>query len=98
MEIEGLYNASTLAPLDWSLARTIQRVGGCDDPWVGLAAALVSRSANQGNVCLDLALAHERGAGEIDIESKGPLAIPLDDWLQRLTGCPAVGVPGISAP
>lgn len=98
MQIERLYNANTFAPLDWSLARTIQRVGECDDPWVGLAAALVSRSANQGNVCLDLAIAHERGAGEIDIESKGPLAIPLDDWLQRLNGCPAVGVPGDFCP
>lgn len=94
MEIEHLFKSDRIAPLDRVLARTIQRLSRCDDPWVGLAAALVSRSAGQGNVCLDLAFILERGAGEIDPGSDHPLPITLDDWLCRLAHCPAVGGPG----
>ncbi len=94
MNIEQLYNRNRMAPLDWSLGRTIQRLGECDDDWVGLAAALVSRSATQGNVCLDLALAREEGAGGGDAEFNEPLPISIDEWLHKLKRCAAVGAPG----
>jgi len=98
MNIEQLYNRKKMAPLDWSLGRMIQRLGQCDDDWVGLAAAMVSRSATQGNVCLDLDLAWEEGAGGIDAEFNMPLPISLDEWLYKLKRCAAVGAPGDFSP
>ena len=65
MNLSDLYERQTISALDWTFGRTVQRLGRCDDPWVGLAAALVSRSASRGDVCLDMALAHAKGEGGI---------------------------------
>ena len=98
MNITDLYQNQDIAALDWALGRAVQRIGPCHDPWVGLAAALVSRSASQGNVCLDLGLTHERGAGEITSETDRAFPISLDEWCHRLAACAAVGAPGDFSP
>jgi len=103
MNITELYHRQSISALDWTLGRTVQRLGLCDDPWVGLAAALVSRSASRGDVCLDLALTHANGATGILFEAARSGALPqlpisLDQWLGRLMACSAVGGPGDFCP
>ena len=99
MNLSDLYERQTISALDWTFGRTVQRLGRCDDPWVGLAAALVSRSASRGDVCLDLALAHAKGEGGIpsEVERLGtarPFPFSLEQWRDRLMTCGAVGGPG----
>ena len=98
MDLTDLYHNNNISAWEWVLGRAIKRLGQCDDPWVGLAAALVSRSASQGNVCLDLALLHARGIGELTAEADRPFPISLDQWCRRLEVCSAVGAPGDFCP
>jgi exodeoxyribonuclease V alpha subunit len=86
----GLFSAA-----DLHFARLIARLGGTDDAGVALAAALVSRAACGGDVCLDL----NRLAGGVPAESRTPLPCPpAEPWLAALKACPAVGRPGERRP
>jgi exodeoxyribonuclease V alpha subunit len=79
--------------MDWVFAKAIQRLGQCDDPWVGLAAALVSRAVADGHVCLDLDQALASDFPEIDTAVYGAL-INATQWQERLINCAAIGAPG----
>jgi len=79
--------------MDWVFAKAIQRLGHCDDPWVGLAAALVSRAVADGHVCLDLERALASDLPEIDTAAYGAV-INVAQWRERLMNCAAVGGPG----
>jgi exodeoxyribonuclease V alpha subunit len=86
----GLFSAA-----DVHFARLIARLGGTDDEAVALAAALVSRAAGEGDVCLDL----NRLAGGLPVDSPVPLQCPPSkSWLTALTASRAVGRPGERRP
>lgn len=64
-----------------------------------LAAALVSRAAAAGNVCLDLGLfAGRRLSKDPAGGEPGPLCPPLEAWRRELCASPAVGPPGARRP
>lgn len=86
----GLFSAA-----DVHFARLIARLGGTEDEGVALAAALVSRAAAEGDVCLDV----NRLAGGILGDAPAPLKLPpAEAWLAALTDCPVVGRPGERRP
>ena len=86
----GLFSAA-----DLHFARLIARLGGTDDERVALAAALVSRAAADGDVCLDL----NRLAGGAPGGSTTPLRCPeAGVWRCALKACRAVGRPGERRP
>lgn len=94
--VEGLYENGDFDAADRVIARTVQRLGGCDDPWVLLAAALVSRAASEGHVCLDLA--RGRSFADLTVPSGEPVTPDPDEWRRRLLACKAVGAPGDFCP
>ncbi|MFO7708963.1 MAG: exodeoxyribonuclease V subunit alpha [Desulfobacterales bacterium] len=86
----GLFSAA-----DVHFARLIARLGGTEDEGVLLAAALVSRAAGDGDVCLDL----HRPAGVLPADSATPLPCPtVESWVCALKACRAVGRPGERRP
>ncbi|RJQ83689.1 MAG: exodeoxyribonuclease V subunit alpha [Desulfobacteraceae bacterium] len=98
IDLHTLYDKGSIDDADWAFARTIQRLGPCDDAWSGLAAALVSRAASEGHVCLDLAEAHRQALAEITMEAGRAPMPELDDWVERVRACPAVGAAGDFCP
>jgi len=87
----GLQKQSSSDGMDWIFARTIQRLGDCDDPWVGVAAALTCRAAFEGHVCLDLDQELQALSLSESIPGPPPAA---DEWRERLFACRSVGAPG----
>lgn len=84
----------TFSELDLHFARLMRELAGSDSAEVFLAAALVSRSTREGDICLDLSSIEGRPltAGEL----KGyPLICPsLSQWRRLLEASPVVGKPG----
>jgi len=79
---------------DLSFARSILRLGRCEDPLVGLSSAMVRRAAENGHVCLDLAAAHRQGLSSSRGQG-GTIKLPgANQWQKRLLDCPCVGRPG----
>ncbi|MFZ1987311.1 MAG: exodeoxyribonuclease V subunit alpha, partial [Desulfatitalea sp.] len=93
-DLDILYKRELIDATDWTFARTLQRLGRCDDPWVGLAAALVSRAAGAGHVCLDLQTLQRQGFQGEGAEHLMLPSLDPDEWRARLMVCAAVGVPG----
>lgn len=87
-----------LRDIDRVFAKTVQRLGGCADPWVGLAAALVSRAAGQGHVCLDLDLAHAAALAAFPRWEGAAGPDSPHRWRERLQACAAVGQAGAYRP
>lgn len=87
-----------LRAIDRVFAKTVQRLGGCADPWVGLAAALVSRAAGQGHVCLDLNLAHAAALAAFPRWEGAAAPDSPHRWRERLQACAAVGRAGAFRP
>ncbi|MBR9981849.1 MAG: exodeoxyribonuclease V subunit alpha [Desulfatitalea sp.] len=94
IHIPTLFQDRPLNAIDWVFARTVQRLGRCTDPWVGLAAALVSRAAGEGHVCLDLAAAHGPAVAGVARMPDGPVPETPEQWRGRLCACAAIGIPG----
>jgi len=94
VDIDILYKRELIDATDWTFARTLQRLGQCNDPWVGLAAALVSRAAGAGHVCLDLEMLQQQGFPGEGVELLMLPSLDPDEWRARLTACAAVGKPG----
>jgi exodeoxyribonuclease V alpha subunit len=78
-----------LSALDRRFGEFIGAFSTPPDPPVVLAAALTSRAAARGDVCLDLA--RPAGLGL-------PAVPPLEDWMTALQRSPAVGTPGEKRP
>jgi exodeoxyribonuclease V alpha subunit len=75
------------------LIRTLARLDGGEDAAVLLAAALTSRAADQGHVCIDLS-GMAGGPLEVDAPHEREITCPsLQDWLTRLKASPLVGHP-----
>ncbi|MBI5895850.1 MAG: hypothetical protein HZB24_07580 [Desulfobacterales bacterium] len=85
-DIDSLHELALIAATDWAFARAVQRLGPCDDPWVGLAAALVSRAAAAGHVCLDLEMLHDQGLKGEGGEEFGIAAPAPAQWRRRFCG------------
>ncbi len=93
-DIDALYARALISATDWAFAHAVQRLGPCRDPWVGLAAALVSRAADAGHVCLDLEILQDQGLKGDGGEDLGITPPAAEQWQRRLKACPAVGPPG----
>ncbi len=91
----SLFDSPAFADIDRHFARFLERLVGGANPLLALAAALVSRSRGQGNICLDLRTV----AGTLfpdDVAAQDP-RWPLpeaDPWLAALRTTPVVGWPG----
>ncbi|MDA8137291.1 MAG: exodeoxyribonuclease V subunit alpha [Desulfobacteraceae bacterium] len=98
VNIHTLFELSLIDRADLQFAASLQRIGNCDDDWVGVAMALVSRSAAEGHVCLDLAALQQQGRSSFDMEADLNFLAPPVDWQDRLRGCAAVGASGDYCP
>jgi len=82
----------SFSPLDLYFAQFVARISGDVRPEVFLAAALVSRSAGEGNICLGLSAWADGKflkVGETSFTTP-----PVSDWLQILISNSAIGRPG----
>jgi len=98
MNIDHLYKSGLINEIDRAFAEMLDRRLGGIEPWVALAAALVSRAAASGDVCLDLAVLTREGFYASDSQVVVPLEIPLGQWIEILSGSPAVGTQNENKP
>lgn len=91
MDLDTLYNSGLLNEIDHAFGKLIHRLADTRDPWVALAAALVSRASAEGDACLDLALICKHGIQAAETDRKIPLGISLDPWRNILSASSAVG-------
>ncbi len=91
MTIDALYRAGIINALDWSFARMIRRLDSEDDPWVALAAALVSRATGSGDICLDLELVCRHGIAHAEGTYRLDEALTLEQWRKALSKCRYIG-------
>jgi exodeoxyribonuclease V alpha subunit len=94
----ALHRNGILSWMNIHFAQFISNYCPESDPEIFLAAALVSRAVESGDVCLDL-----HGSAESTIlegENGQPAVVcpPIDRWLTQLSECPAVGKPGDRQP
>lgn len=90
----GLLQTGALRPLDAHFADLLLRHAAHATPELALAAALVSRHAGDGHVCLPLA----RVAGQAPFEAHSWRAPEVADWRDALLGSGVVGEPGAVTP
>ncbi len=98
MDIDTLYRDGLLNEIDRAFAQMVNRISEGDDPWVAVAAGLVSRSAANGDVCLDLDAITANGIPTADAGVQLPLPIPLKQWTARLLASSVVGCPFDNTP
>ncbi len=98
MDPDTLVQHGILSSIDLAFAAMIQRIDGGDDPWVAIAAGLVSRTAADGHVCLDLEAVVRDGFPVADGGRRIPVDISLERWRQALTESSVVGVEGQNYP
>lgn len=95
-DLESLQQSTVISALDRHFANAMTRIADDRRPEVVLAAALVSRQASAGHVCLDIP---EVGARGFAVEGAAPVAIPdADAWLEALRASPLVAAPPDVAP
>ncbi len=87
--LEELRGRGVFSPLDDRFARSMTRLACDERPEVALAAALASRQAVRGDVCVDLSSLVETS----DLAEDGEVVVwpPLELWLERLATSPLVG-------
>ena len=68
------------------------------DPDIFLAATLVSRATQNGDICLDLSKCAQTAIFENGKHHETFVAPELNDWLQKLKAFPAIGQPGQKRP
>ncbi len=96
-DIDDLHRSGFLTDIDVYFAGFMRRLDGRENRPLTLAAALLSRSAGNGHVCLDLkdldrsALA--AAVGHLPVICRG-----TDDWTMQLMASPVVGSPGERRP
>jgi exodeoxyribonuclease V alpha subunit len=88
-----LANQELFSPLDRHFSRFIARLARCHKPETALAAALVSRTTNEGNICLDLPnYASNPIQQGVQANGEEPYVCPsLGDWLKKLEQSGTVG-------
>jgi exodeoxyribonuclease V alpha subunit len=94
-DVAGLRSLGLLSPVDDHFARAVVRLAGDDRPEVALAAALVSRHAGNGHVCLDLARLTDGPSPTEPLDEppeEGTEWPALEGWLEALRGSALVDV------
>ncbi|MCJ7539319.1 MAG: hypothetical protein MUO88_06610, partial [Desulfobacterales bacterium] len=92
--ITHLYHNGYITDTDVHFANFIAEIDKNDDPDIFLAAALVSRATENGDVYLDLGSVAETS---ISLELNGVAAVKgpeLSDWSKKISQSGAVGKPG----
>ena len=91
----AIHRSDVLSPLNRYFGVFVCRLADAPDPDLFLAAALVSRATERGDICLDLPSV----ADELAREQLNPLDFPnLKTWLDKLETSPVVGRPGQRRP
>lgn len=91
MDSDELYRQGVLHRIDRAFAAMMRRLDGNGDPWVALAAGLVSRAAANGNVCLDIESIANDGIQRPDGGRSLSLSISPERWRRQLRKSPVVG-------
>lgn len=91
MDLDTLYDSGLLNDIDRAFGELIHRLSDTRDPWVALAAALVSRASAEGDACLDLAFICKHGIQSAETDRKIPLGISLGQWRNILSSSSVVG-------
>ncbi|MCD6153390.1 MAG: exodeoxyribonuclease V subunit alpha [Syntrophobacterales bacterium] len=93
-DISRLCDSGMTSCIDIHFARLMTRLAARDIPGLSLAAALVSSSARDGNICLDLStVAGKELLGKENDDD--PVICPgFDSWCTELQGSSVVGNPG----
>ena len=94
LDLNNLFNEKYIDSLGFAFGRLIQRLSGQADPWVALAAALVTRAGADGHVCLDLSRTVEEGILSADGQESLAPGTSAAQWRAHLSKCSAVGQPG----
>ncbi len=90
-----IHRTGVFSPLNRYFGSFICRLADDPDPDLFLAAALVSRATENGDICLDLTTIVEQLAWE----QAEPLPLPkLKTWIDKLGSSPVVGRPGQRRP
>ncbi|MFO7685170.1 MAG: exodeoxyribonuclease V subunit alpha [Desulfobacterales bacterium] len=97
-DLTSLCHSGQLAEIDLHFAAFVDRLGGHQDPAVALAAALVSRAAAGGHVCLDLKTLECTELLEAREDRPALVCPTAEDWQARLRASPVVGCPGDPTP
>lgn len=92
-DLYRLYDKGQLSLLDIHFSKFIERIEGKDNPELLLAAALVSSSTRQGNVCLNLSDLSKNTLLDAADGGKAVICPRLDDWVESLRACNTVGTP-----
>jgi exodeoxyribonuclease V alpha subunit len=96
--INTLYQKEIFSRINIHFARFIADLCGDGDPDIFLAAALVSRAAENGDVCIDLHDSAERVILENQNGNDGLICPKLDRWLEKIGAAPVTGRPGQRKP
>lgn len=89
---DSLLDSAEFNDIDSHFARFLERLSGGANPELALAAALVSRSRREGNICLDL----RTTAAEGFFAETSPDAVRLPEfehWVAKLRSASVVGQP-----
>jgi len=93
-----LYDKGQLSLLDIHFSQFIISIEGEDNEELLLAAALVSSSTRQGNICLNLQNVEKTTLLDAADDGSALICPGLDDWVQSLKECNTVGRPGECKP
>jgi exodeoxyribonuclease V alpha subunit len=92
-DLNQLLELGFLAPIDAHFARLMARLAGSEDPALFLAAALVSHTTSEGNVCLDIPAT--AGQPLANGETSSHMVAPRrSQWIRTLQASGVVGTPG----
>ncbi|MGD8971577.1 MAG: exodeoxyribonuclease V subunit alpha, partial [Desulfobacterales bacterium] len=97
-ELTALYRNGQLVEIDLHFAEFLDRLGDHLVPNLALAAALVSRAAAAGHVCLDLKTLDRVELLEAREGRPAVICPAAEDWLAGLRTSPVVGFPGERRP
>ncbi len=97
-DLASLYTSGYLTEIDVHFADFMSRLDSRENRALTLAAALLSRSAGSGHVCLDLN-AVDRSIAVPPGENRTAVICPeTADWVKRLRASPVIGNPGERRP
>jgi exodeoxyribonuclease V alpha subunit len=93
-DLYRLKDKGQLSLLDIHFSTFIETIEGKDSPELLIAAALVSSSTRQGNICLNLQNVEKNTLLDAADNGSALICPVLDDWVQSLKECDTVGRPG----
>jgi exodeoxyribonuclease V alpha subunit len=96
--IKSLLKLGLLSEIDIQFAKFINGFSPDNDPDIFLAAALVSHTTANGNICLNLETAFANLLTGPQEDKQTIVCPKLDVWLEKLKTHPAVGRPGEKCP